>query len=156
MCVHVCAQCPPPVPPTPICPLAYPPPVPPSPSRPPSCPPQLSSLSHLPVSPPTCPAQLFPTCTPIPLTCPPHCPICLPSHLSPTRPPPVSLTSPPTYPPPALTLVICHSLACIALCIMKLSMHPPYCVVQRKLTPSQALHHPLASTHMTSGPAHLS
>ena len=33
-------------------------------------------------------------------------------------------------------------------------MHPPYCAVQRKLTPSPTLHHPLASPLMTSGPTH--
>ena len=31
-------------------------------------------------------------------------------------------------------------------------MHPPYCAVQRKLTPSPTLHHPLASPHMSSAP----
>ena len=33
-------------------------------------------------------------------------------------------------------------------------MHPPYCALQRKLTPSPTLHHPLASPHMTSSPVH--
>ena len=33
-------------------------------------------------------------------------------------------------------------------------MHPPYCAVQRMLTPSPTLHHALASPHMTSSPAH--
>ena len=33
-------------------------------------------------------------------------------------------------------------------------MHPPYCALQRKLTPSPTLHHPLASPHIISGPVH--
>ena len=94
----------------------------------------------------------------------PHLSTHLSTHLShppipPPVPSPVSLVSPsyhcpPTYPLACSNLVMWHKLACITFSVRRLSMHPPYCAVQRKLTPSPIPHHPLASPHMTSNPAY--